>query len=400
MRLVRAVVGAVVLLGLPLCGQQARTPVATGLVSGHVICSDTRKPARFADVALVRKQEPPPAGVPYWLGGPQTPESLMLEKTRTDIEGGFVFPDVPEGDYYVVATMGGYVLPVPLVKAANAAKPDASEVMAQFPLVHVTQTRPATAEISITRGGGISGTVRFDDGSPVVGAQVSAVPTEGRTPSMFYLGMGFSRALPQGRSWETDDAGHYRISGLAPGKYLLRMTLQLTSAERMIGNRYTMHFSRAHAAVTEMQVYAPGSFLKSEGKAVEITGDEMHADADIEVALSGLHTVRGRLQAGEDLHAPAAARLSLTNGDGLYRDSAVAADGTFHFDLVPSGSYKLEVNGAYDLRNGSSLDDNQPETGEGYLPEKLDVLVEEHDVVLDPMTLKAMQPKKPRTQGN
>src|SRR5450631_4145536 len=70
-----------------------------GTVSGKVICADTQKPARFAEVRLT----------PIRLGGSQGGLGRGAGQTTTMADGNFLMDNVGPGDYVVTARTPGYI---------------------------------------------------------------------------------------------------------------------------------------------------------------------------------------------------------------------------------------------------------------------------------------------------
>src|ERR1700733_10143341 len=95
-------------LAHPVLAQQSAPTSPGGTVTGHVLCSDTQLPARFAQVMLF--------GVPTEITAMPKPDSsdtaqvaaamkaltgsMNLVQTQTDIDGSFAATNVAPGDYY------------------------------------------------------------------------------------------------------------------------------------------------------------------------------------------------------------------------------------------------------------------------------------------------------------
>jgi len=107
----------------------AQQPV-TGTVTGHVTCSDTQRPARFAQVTLF--------GVPAEVTqrpklDPNADEATQMAAMKsamasigktsivtalTDLTGAYTANNVAPGDYYVFSSVPGYITPVNTVQSA------------------------------------------------------------------------------------------------------------------------------------------------------------------------------------------------------------------------------------------------------------------------------------------
>ena len=144
--------------------------------------------------------------------------------------------NVAPGDYYVFASVPGYVQPINQVQEAQEAGADLSKPLAGIPIVHVTAERSAAADVTVSRGAAVSGKVLWDDGSPaprvIVTVEASGADGASKTPpkplppqfAMLSLagGMGGGGVVSI-----ADDLGQYRIAGLAPGSYIVKATLQV-----------------------------------------------------------------------------------------------------------------------------------------------------------------------------
>jgi len=364
-------------------------PAPTGTVTGIVICADTQRPARLAEISLVRKPDEflmkaQPSNKP----DPKHPVAMLLLNGRTGLDGSYTIRDVPLGDYYVLAKMPGYVLPLGKIENDKQAK-DVDTVMRAVPLVHVTADNSATVDISLTRGGMIAGRLQFEDGTPVVGMWVKVEPAEGDDHDYMLQPYYLAQAVGYVRNHaQTDDDGRFRIASLAPGKYVVTSQLQVEGGMQMSsdgkvasGPNYQM-----------LNAYAPGVFRKPDAKVYEIHAGDQFTDANVEIALDRLHTVRGRVLAKEDRHRPDHVGISLTDATDkdFTRWSAIAADGSFHFDYIPEGTYAIDTFAA-----GDADSDHSPgKPVRHYADLKTSVIVLDKDVTLDDLLLDAVTPAK------
>jgi hypothetical protein len=95
---------------------------AFGSVTGHVSCTDTGQPARFAGVQLLSEQPAAPLLDAKDMGK-DADFSKVLAKSMaavlkgkglsaiTDIEGNFTLDKVPPGTYYLIPQLAGYLSP-------------------------------------------------------------------------------------------------------------------------------------------------------------------------------------------------------------------------------------------------------------------------------------------------
>ena len=310
------------------------TPAATGYaVTGRVVCGDTQRAARFAQVTLIPASE----GDGEFEGGRGRPATA-----RTDLDGNFSIAGVSAGDYFVTASLAGYINEAPEVQAVLRAGTDLGTALSGVPEVRVG-AGGASAALMLQRGGVIAGTVQWDDGSPAGGVQVSAqpAPTTGAqsTAASQLPSPGGNRPAGFGGGFNvnpTDDRGHFRITGLPPGVYLVRAAIQAPAP----GGGETRGFNRT----LSLYVYAPDKMRRSDATAVTIAGAEEHADMAITMGLAGLHTVSGSISSPGAAVRSGTVNLTDQADTTLTRMGTIGPDGGFVVPYVPPGSYTMNVN--------------------------------------------------------
>ena len=227
---------AAALFFAPFVHAQQTSP-GTGMVTGHVTAGDTQRPAKFATVVLyevpaqvsaVVKPDPnadTDAQMIAALAAMKNIGKTNMVQSQAGVDGAFLATDVAPGDYYAFAAATGYISPRAQVLAALASGADPKKPLPGIPIVHVTADHTSMADITLTRGAAISGTISWDDGSPVTGAMMAVLPVKGeeKTPPEFNM-LGVANAL--GGFSISNDLGQFRVSGLAPGEYILQATVQ------------------------------------------------------------------------------------------------------------------------------------------------------------------------------
>jgi len=374
----------------------------TGTVSGHVVCGDTQRLARFATVSLVPKPAPAKAN-PQSSAAP-TPQSrrqnrqqdseeisLQMVQGKTGLDGSFEIQKLPAGDYYAVASMPGYVLS--LVDSGGPPDPehvDIDKVLANYPLLHVDANHSSSVELTMQRGAVIAGRVVFDDGSPAANVNVSVKPADGKDSMWQIYGAGLQMLTEESLTHppRTDDDGHYRIAGLQPGKYIVSATLQVQPTMRMAGGaRGSTGRPDHNDNSSPLIVYAPGVFRKSEAKPVEVHAGEVNSMTDVQMNLSGLHHVSGRVLAASDRHPFSDAVLTLSMGRDFVKFASTDEDGSFYLNYVPEGSYTLNVHG-FD-REPNSKPEEEPKILRVYVSPKTPLIIAGQDVLLGEILLTA-----------
>lgn len=350
-----------------------RAPAASGTVTGHVYCTDTQRPARFADVEVLSEVQP--------AGGSSTaastaPSYQPVARGRTALDGSFAVTGVQPGDYFVIATQTGYINPVSVSRTAQ--KP-----ITGAPKVHVEANRSSDAMVSIDRGAVVGGRVIYDDGSPVAGVAVRLRPVTGADVNGRF-GNGFGFGQGDTGTGITDDRGVFRVSGVAAGKYILVTTVQTeTTGGGGFGGRGGGGGRGGFSP--PISVYAPNTQHRTEARTFDIRGGETLDGADVVVALAGLHSVKGSVESKADAHLLNSGTVTLTDASdtSFSRTGIVSADGTFFLEYLPPGNYNLSVTGADRSGNGRRDDT----TTVSYQSATTSLVLGDHDLAVDPVTL-------------
>jgi hypothetical protein len=329
--------GPMIQIGVPQQGAQ-RT-MAT--VTGRVTCSDTQQPARFATVVLISVEEA--SGSPGRRGFGQRASG------RTDLDGTFTMEAEP-GDYYAVASATGYASTVAEAEARLAAGATTADLLRQLPQVHVAENGGGPVNLTIDRGGVISGKLQWDDGSPAAGVSVVAMSTTNPTTigpggmtggmtDVLRLSMQLGGGLGQGQFATSDDRGVFRLMGLSPGSYWVRATVMTPLAEPGAAG-----FGERLSNVT---MYAPGKVRRSEAQTITLKAGEERDDVIFMMDLRALHTVSGHVGGtGGGTVASGTVRLTDSQDSTLAPWGFIEPDGSFVVQWVPAGTYTLGVTNA------------------------------------------------------
>jgi hypothetical protein len=412
---VRGWVALAMVYGLPMVAQQT-----AGSVSGHVTCGDTQRPARFAGVMLL--------GVPKDMTPPAPPNpnadaaqmkavmnsamnNINIVQTETGMDGSYTAANVAPGDYYVFASVPGYVQPSAMVQALVDAGADMSKPLPGVPVVHVGAEGGAEADITVQRGGAVSGHVMWDDGSPAPRAMVTlespktdAKGDAKKLPPQFAM-LGIAGGLGGGGVLSiSDDLGQYRIAGLAPGEYRVKATLQVKQQFAM--QRGVMNLGGL-AADKPLVIYAPATFHKAEAKPVTVSAGQELSGADLTINLAGMHSVSGRVVSAEDEHGINSGTVELTDASDkdMVRSAGVDAAGNFTVGFVPPGTYNLTISDAADTQPAKEQPTglfrmSVPDTVRSYEDGKQSVVVTDSDVVGLSVALTPSKSTKPSVNLN
>jgi hypothetical protein len=349
-----ASIGVAALLGpSSFVHTQSSSPAAVGgTVTGHVTCGDTQRPARFAqvvlfgvpaEISLTLKPDAPPNNTRY-MDVFKAYATTSMVQSQTDVDGNFLAEGVAPGDYYVFASVPGYVLPRNILLAASEAGSDLRKAIPGIPMVHVVPEHPAQAELTVERGAALAGKVIWDDGSPATHVTVSILTKKDKKQE---LPPQFEMASLEGAVTYTDDLGQFRIAGMLPGEYLVKASLQTNT--RMTIQKGVTNLKGVDGD-SPLTAYAPAAFHQAEAKPITLHAGEERDGVELTVNLSGLHSVTGRVASMEDHHGINSGRVRLedTQDKEFWRSTGVDADGGFRVTFVPSGTYNLRVTDAAD----------------------------------------------------
>lgn len=373
---------AVILCFQPLSAQQVPLgSEGTGTVVGHVVCGDTGKPARFAQAILMAVPKVITKPIDPTLAAKDPAAALAkglsamgdvnMVESQTGFDGGYTAINVAPGDYYLFASVPGYIQPTNLIQSLQKDSADYSKPLPGVPVVHVSADRTINADISASRGAAISGTVAWDDGSPITRATVQVLPassTEQQIPPQFGMLTMFSM-MGGGLGLISDDQGHFRISGLAPGTYILKVSFQ---GGAQVGMGASSSSLASLGSVSPLVVYAPSAPHRTSARPFTLQAGEDARDINVTFNLSGTHSVSGRVEALSDHHGVNAGRVILEDkaDKTLIRSAGVDAQGNYTINFVPAGTYTLSVSGAEDTKpsakKGKGIFGNQPETVRSY----------------------------------
>jgi len=319
---------------------QQVTPEATGTVVGHVYLADTGGPARLAQVALQ------PVAV-------KSDERPYVEKRndpafrfyRTGLDGSYRMLHVKPGAYYVVVKEPGYLSPFALFANAQLSHPtpdDQQKIAANLPVVSVIPNNTATMDIHLTRGASLSGTVRFDDGSPVPQTNVSVMQKNDK---------GKWQGLTFATGGNTDDLGHFRITGLLEGNYLLEVGLAVSDeyVDSVLGQVRMASYSYGYL----LAYYSGDTARLRDAKPIHLDGSQEMSGADITIPVSKLHVVTGQIVEAGSGRVINSGKVTLVYADEGGEDVASATveadEPVFRMPFVPEGSYTLKVSDAAEV---------------------------------------------------
>jgi hypothetical protein len=341
------------------CAQMSASGSAelTGTITGRVFAEDTQKPVRFCTVNLtaIRNDNSMSRGGGSGYGG---------IGSSTNVNGAFTL-NVAPGEYYVSASQAGYI-------QVNAPTSSSESAPPQGALVHVVVQANQTvqADITIQRGATISGHLSYDDGTPAVGMNATAVVIDTKTSSKTPL------------TARADDRGEYRINGLPDGKYTVRV--QASYGYGFTGN------GAGGARSVQFPTYYGNTLIFSQATTFEIHSGDDRSGTDLTVPVTSLRSLSGFVQADgtgrglsgmnvtislKDPTAPPGGVVASTASFSTY----TLADGSFKFDGLPDGDYFLNAQGGTEGPPGGIGRRTAAQNGVSYKPLQITATVQNGD---------------------
>jgi hypothetical protein len=220
------------------------TPAATGAVAGRVTLGDG-KPAANVGVALM------PAD--------PTPERKAAGRASTDAEGRYRIANVPAGRYRLLALAPTFFSPEDraggFFNGGKIVTVGANEAVENI-------------DLTLIRGGVITGRVTNSEGKVVVAERVTVVDAD-------------AAARPGPTAWvvspyefETDDRGIYRVYGVPAGRYLVSVGQDRDSGSITVGP----------AGAQYARTFHPNATDAAQAKPVEVTAGGEAQNIDIALA--------------------------------------------------------------------------------------------------------------------
>lgn len=290
--------------GVPPRDVRPSSQAGTAIIRGHVLAGDTRRPLRRARITV---------SAPELGGQPRT--------VGTDADGSYEVTDLPAARYRVEVRRSGY-LPLQFGQTRPLEPGKPLQVLAGQLVERV--------DFLLPRMSVIAGRITDELGDPVEGVMV--MPLRSR------YWEGRRQLVPTGSALVTsDDAGQYRILGLAPGTYCVMATTRETWTVNQGGVARVMGYA---------PTYFPGSPRITEARRVPVALGQEAGGEDFSLVPGRAASISGTALDSQGRPFERVVLREEIRGENFGRFSGnisgtVAADGAFTLRNVSPGEYKL-----------------------------------------------------------
>jgi Carboxypeptidase regulatory-like domain len=286
---------------------RAAGQTGSAIIRGRVVAADTGKPLRRARIM---------AAAPELGGEPRT--------TSTGMDGRYELTDLPAGRYTLRVNRSGYMqLMYGQRRPLEQGKP----------LQIADKQTIDDIDFALPRSGVIRGQIIDELSEPVADVPVFAMR------SMYWQGR--RRTVPAAPPARTDDAGEFRIVGLAPGTYYVMANLRETWTVTENGVQQTLGYA---------PTYFPGTTSMTDARRVTVSVGQDAVNTNFALMPGRTATISGTAadSSGRPLVSRPVNLLQEIAGPGMGMmmgsgTSLTSADGTFVLKNVSPGQYKLRT---------------------------------------------------------
>jgi protocatechuate 3,4-dioxygenase beta subunit len=291
-------------------------PAESGVIQGTVISAGEPVPQAEVTIGWIQPATPVPPQQSY--------------RAYTTDRGTFLVKNVLPGNYQVDVTKTGFVrAPFPLGPAESRKS------------VTVASGETAVADFALTREAVIVGHLENAAGEPLSRAAIYAKPADSQSsldePHEAFVGV-------------TNQNGDYRISGIAPGRYYIRIfdqnfqegTFRIPPAisyQRSLAG-YFFYPGTLDSAQAKLVGLSPGSTLELN---LMLPGGPRPRNAGELRALGGTSSVSGRILNAATGQLIGNAAVVFRGADYTNHNIISRSDGSFYVQDLPPGTYSVSM---------------------------------------------------------
>lgn len=319
-------------------------------VRGRVIYEDTGRPVRRAGIVLMG-----------FKGGRE-------KAGLTDNNGVFEIKDVQEGSYFAMVNAPGVLTPFAYADFTAMTEREGmenalGEIKTHFDEIVVGGGGTAEILVRAKRGGAIGGRIYYADGDPAIGLKVEVLRKKdekflGVIPNItefFPMIMGVGGA----GGGRTDDRGIYRISGLPPGEYVVRVTEPASHKPNNEAGNDRMFGAIGLGISSLVSTYHPDTPDAKQADIINLELGQEAAEVNVMIPERGFYNIAGKIVARGSRQAVKGARISVIRKDntasffdklleeGPGGGEATDDQGGWNYKELPAGTYTIKVKPPY-----------------------------------------------------
>lgn len=323
----------------PKAMPKAVTPVsAKTTLRGRVFYEDTGRSVRRTSVMLMPVE-----------GGGRELSGI------TDNDGNLEIKNVPTGRYYAFINAPGVVSPMAYADFRKAGREFVEEPTNGFQVIDVNGISDINVQIGARRGGAIGGRITYANGDPAIGVKVEIL----RKVEDEYLPVlpnlsALVGMYSGGGSFQTDDRGVYRMSGLPEGEYIVKVSESASHGKPDTrnggygGGFETMLFGGS----SMLNVFFDNAFDQEKAQKINLQLGQDLGEINIIIPDRELHSIEGKLVAAKDKLPIRNAKLTIKRADdetteerGIFpkipQVTYTDGKGMWRFNELPKGTYKI-----------------------------------------------------------
>ncbi|HSB17615.1 MAG TPA: carboxypeptidase-like regulatory domain-containing protein [Bryobacteraceae bacterium] len=290
--------------------REQRPQVGTASLTGRVVAADTGTPLRRAQVRVSGQD----------LRGARS--------AMTDGEGRYTVGNLPAGRYSISFMKGGFANMSYGQKRPNQPGKSVDLLDGQ---------KMENLDVSLIRGGVVTGRIVDDFGEPIVDARVQVLQLRWFN--------GRRRMAGGGRGNQTNDRGEYRIWGLGPGEYYV----SATSTDRQMFSDPQLASLDATDSSGFAATYFPGTASVDEAQKVSVAAGQEVSGVDFALVTTRVVRVSGTAMASDGRPMANAMVMMVSRGamemGGMMMSlgGRTDSDGSFVIPNVAPGEYVLQA---------------------------------------------------------
>ena len=305
--------------GAPPRDQRSPAQAGTAVIRGRVFAVDSGRPLRRARITVAAAE----------LGADN-------RTTSTSADGRYEIKELPAGRYTVTVNRSGY-----LRLSYGQRRPFEQGKPLQVADKQVVEN----VDFSLPRMSLITGRVFDEAAEAISGVQVFAMRT------LYFEGRRRLVPVGGGPVAITDDAGQYRILGLAPGSYFVMASFRETWPVTEGGTQQVMGYA---------PTYFPGTTGITDARRITVGLGQEASNTDFALIPGRAATVSGTAldSQGRPLVGRSVAVMQEYRGPGFgmfmgMPGATVSGDGVFRIKDLAPGEYKLNVRSTTEIGGAS-----------------------------------------------